>query len=486
MSLFALLMPIMAFAGFNYLNFSTQINLISPNGNYAVGYNTKEIVEVYDVANKKSKLFSIDKQTINSYEVWSVNSNGVLAGSINEKACLYDVNDNVTYLPIPTDCNYSQAIDVSDADTFAIGYYTVGNSGWTGLYYPCYWVKADNNWTIHDLPIDDVDQWNSTPKWREVISMSADGKRIFGLMLDMFNLYPRYIVWDLQADGSWSYKYLCEELIFKAGVERPKGAFDRNWSQDQKNIYKDSVAKCTTGKFIDPYTVYTSENGRYIGGNYENTVANVKCHTPFYYDLQSDTLVELTDFKDHVLSSVTDAGVLALGFPYEEHSRNTNFYNVNDKSLLDIQEYANTFNTEINLRSYLTYNYKNVDSLMAGTIFMSQDGRILGGNYFDYNADKEDVSVGGWLNYIIDLNTGTPVDIVREELPFNAFFDANTSILTISDTYSSMFVINTAGALMYSSNSASSQVDLSALTSGCYVAVAYEGNKIKTLKFIVR
>lgn len=207
--------------------------------------------------------------------------------------------------------------------------------------------------------------------------------------------------------------------------------------------FQELADEATTGASMSYYTVFVSENGKYLASGFERADPNAdpwdiwaaSLVSPLLIDLSSpEKTVTIGDDTDHLVSSVADNGMLICNTPSQSYeARCAYVLRPGEKKAVSLYDYFKAEKADAAVK-FLDENYRFdvtkveydedfneitsvvKDSLVTGTVFCTSDGKKFVG--FMYNGYGEDYTTMGYYSYYIELNgsnSGTGLDQVATE-----------------------------------------------------------------------
>lgn len=210
----------------------TMISHVSPNGEWAVscGDGTFYVINLNteDVYTSEGD----DDQFLNAGYGNAISDNGVVVGSMENSggAAYWQItpeNPDGAWNLLPVLSTASNAAHGITPDGSRIVGYSM-NSGVS--YYddgvvlsvPLLWqLNEDGEYDMIKLPYPTTDFTGRTPQYVIALAISDDGKRIIGQVTDNAGFVHSPIVYNEQADGSWTFEYVNPELQ-TAGLQFPE------------------------------------------------------------------------------------------------------------------------------------------------------------------------------------------------------------------------------------------------------------------------
>lgn len=200
---------------FTFLQDNVLLNGISSGGKWAYYLLPENGIYRYDILNNKGEL--IIGKTYTS----SISDNGILAGSIDEKAALY-IDGQWEELPLPDNplISSTNARGISADGKFVCGLIDIGLVN--GSRTPILWTRQDDGTYNYELlPAPSRDYFGRVQQAVDALCCSDDGSVIAGRMVDWSGMINIPVYWKKNAENVWEYNLAGENFIFKEGVEKP-------------------------------------------------------------------------------------------------------------------------------------------------------------------------------------------------------------------------------------------------------------------------
>lgn len=199
-------------------------NALSPDGNYAVSV-CYGVTTIYDRVSGQYYLYEEGYETGNGNYV---SNNGVVSGfKPSFETAAYWKNGEWHDLTPAFDRLWSYANGVTPDGSRLVG--NISPESFTGGYEglmltPCYWdVQDDGTYgETQYLPYPATDLIGLVPQYVTAVTVSADGKTIFGQIQDSKGGICQPIVYKQAEDGSWSYTLILDDLFHPEGFVMPE------------------------------------------------------------------------------------------------------------------------------------------------------------------------------------------------------------------------------------------------------------------------
>lgn len=250
---------------------------MSPNGQWTTQAMQGSVV----IFNRVDSVFYVyGEEEGSAYSIGqgnAINNDGIIVGGISGSQPAYWQDGEWNLLPLAE----ADTIAYNSADAITPdGRRIAGSlvcSRWgldnnNQMLAPVVWTKGeDGKYGLYQrLPQPTKDFSGRAPQYITARSISADGKTIFGQIVDYTGMYPCLIVYKEDAEGKWSYQTLGQELLYKEGTEfpawpnyEPKQPKIQNYMSEEElaeyndamELYEDSVDLYYQG-LIEQYPSY--------------------------------------------------------------------------------------------------------------------------------------------------------------------------------------------------------------------------------------
>ena len=251
---------------------------MSPNGQWTTQAMQGSVV----IFNRVDSVFYVygDGEGGSAYSIGqgnAINNDGIIVGGISDSQPAYWQDGEWNLLPLAeADTIVYNSADAITPDgrriagSLACSRWGLDNNN--QMLAPVVWTKGeDGKYGLYQrLPQPTKDFSGRAPQYITARSISADGKTIFGQIVDYTGMYPCLIVYKEDAEGKWSYQTLGQELLYKEGTEfpawpnyEPKQPKIQNYMSEEElteyndamALYEDSVDLYYQG-LIDKYPSY--------------------------------------------------------------------------------------------------------------------------------------------------------------------------------------------------------------------------------------
>ena len=250
---------------------------MSPNGQWTTQAMQGSVV----IFNRADSVFYVyGEEEGSAYSIGqgnAINNDGIIVGGISDSQPAYWQDGEWNLLPLAeADTIVYNSADAITPDgrriagSLACSRWGLDNNN--QMLAPVVWTKGeDGKYGLYQrLPQRTKDFSGRAPQYITARSISADGKTIFGQIVDYTGMYPCLIVYKEDAEGKWSYQTLGQELLYKEGTEfpawpnyEPKQPKIQNYMSEEElteyndamALYEDSVDLYYQG-LIDKYPSY--------------------------------------------------------------------------------------------------------------------------------------------------------------------------------------------------------------------------------------
>ncbi len=250
---------------------------MSPNGQWTTQAMQGSVV----IFNRVDSVFYVyGEEEGSAYSIGqgnAINNDGIIVGGISDSQPAYWQDGEWNLLPLAEADTivYNSADGITPdgrriAGTIACSRWGLDNNN--QMLAPVVWTKGeDGKYGLYQrLPQPTKDFSGRAPQYITARSISADGKTIFGQIVDYTGMYPCLIVYKEDAEGKWSYQTLGQELLYKEGTEfpawpnyEPKQPKIQNYMSEEElaeyndamELYEDSVDLYYQG-LIEQYPSY--------------------------------------------------------------------------------------------------------------------------------------------------------------------------------------------------------------------------------------
>ena len=355
------------------------------------------------------------------------------------------------------------------------------------------WDNADA-WEFSTLPTPTKEDliYKQSPQFIQVCGMNYDGTRILGRyrLFDGKREVP--FIWQKDADGVWTIKFVAERCLFIEEVANGTVTFPDNredmTSSDEIMEYDIMREAYEAGYIYDlsPYSLFAwTGSGRYIpvcvnvvAGDYAAVI-----------DIDRDTLIVLNAVPGGGTVSISDKGEVMVYAPKMGTFR-TSFVVSIDKpteaiALLDYTMQRS--NGKIDLAEHMTYQ-RDVDfdgnpkyETATGSAVWANDGNA----FVTFNYDEWNETLVPQC-FMVRFDAATPVENVASE-QLAIYPNPTSGIVYFDNQLTNVAVYDVAGRQVYAQTAAEQSIDLSSLNAGTYVLTAQlNGENIITKVMITK
>lgn len=209
---------------------NTTAQRVSPDGRYFVS-EPGEGMEIFDLMTGESWMYineTVDDEDANYNSghgnCWS--GTGIMVGTTHlDMVPQYWKNGEWFDLDRGNSMGMFMPSGITPDGTRICGNGNISREGYSTetMQLPVYWdAEGDGFGELHTLPCPALDFTNRAPQHITAISISDDGKTIFGQIIDYTGQYPEPIVYTQSADGEWSYSLPLEKLFRPEGFIFPE------------------------------------------------------------------------------------------------------------------------------------------------------------------------------------------------------------------------------------------------------------------------
>lgn len=235
-------------------------NKISPNGNWLAGA-IYEQAAVIDVA---GKTIYMNEGTIEPGLGNCITDTGLIAFNMDQYGGTkpaYFKDGDWHQLPVET-VAYVRCTSNDGKMIFGAMATPEGRLGEGIGMIPIVWIAGDNGFgNPVELPYPSTDFTGRAPQMICPISVSRDGKILYGQVCDYHGAVYQPIIWTLADDGTWSYKLLMGDRINPAGLTFPEWPgdspampnYEDYFTPEQSEAYAAAINEWAMGGY-DPFS----------------------------------------------------------------------------------------------------------------------------------------------------------------------------------------------------------------------------------------
>ena len=469
--------------------------IASPNGRYFTGTVNEGSGCFFDAETKQHYATESD-----SVLIYAVNNDGIACGSLDGFAGVWVRGEEwkmLTALETINDkpveggeiCGMS-----ADATKFvALVRYDGGKV--IPVYYELdkfeNWDNADA-WDFSTLPTPTKEDliYKQSPQFIQVCGMNYDGTRILGRyrLFDGKREVP--FIWQKDADGLWTIKFVAERCLFIEEVANGTVTFPDNredmTSSDEIMEYDIMREAYETGYILDlsPYSLFAwTGNGRYIpvcvnlvAGDYAAVI-----------DVDNDTLIVFTAVPGAGTVSINDKGEIMIYTPKMSTFRTSYVSSIdNPTEATPLFDYVKQrTNGKIDLTEHMTYQ-RDVDfdgnpkyEAASGSAVWANDGNA----FVTFNYDEWNETLVPQC-FMVRFDATTPVENVASE-QLAIYPNPTSGVVYFDNELTDVAVYDVAGRQVYAQSFAEQTLNLSSLKAGSYLLVAQSNGENITTKIII-
>ncbi len=204
-----------------------RIVKLSPNGTWAVNehsYLGYSILNLETLEDSEWYLYGENNECYDAGLGNSISNNGITVASYDyyDPVAMYYENGVWTELPLPSGCptgtRYT-AHGITPDGTRICGWIDLGTQT-----APCIWTRQENGtYNPIILPYPKKDFTGELAQYICAVCISADGKMVFGQMIDNGGFVRVPVVFSEDAEGNWTYTCLgAKELFHEGEIEMPE------------------------------------------------------------------------------------------------------------------------------------------------------------------------------------------------------------------------------------------------------------------------
>ncbi len=240
---------------------------ISANGRYAASQDNG-CVTLIDLETGEQTTFMGNEAGDLYYGVGNgraISSDGIVVGSTNVSNAAYCKAGVWTVLPLPADMSFGS---YSANDITPDGSLIVGDAGSGDMLdesepmcYPCVWYRLeDGSYSVPEmLPCPTLDFSGRVPQYITAVCVSDDGNRVLGQIRDFMGYQHEPVLYTRDADGKWSYKKMCTDLINPNKLTLPPYPGDAPTPPDGKEYLTDIEYQ----QYLDAEKAYSQYSDNY-------------------------------------------------------------------------------------------------------------------------------------------------------------------------------------------------------------------------------
>lgn len=175
------------------------------------------------------------------------------------------------------------------------------------------------------------------------------------------------------------------------------------WLNEWK-AYSEALSQITTGASFRQNNLWLSPSGRYLATSLNDASQNT---VPGYFDLSEEEPAfhryAYGEEQSMIATGILDDGTLFAASPASELTRSTVVFPKDAEAPLTFHDYLAELSTDAAkwLADNHTYSVEGEDSIISGTVHVSDEGRVFVGYYSDYYSDN---AAGDGISYVINFN----------------------------------------------------------------------------------
>ena len=320
------------------------------------------------------------------------------------------------------------------------------------------------------------------------------------------------LVWRKDAEGVWSYDWMNLDFIIttsktdavypgefnfdgngysteiEPGQEKSEwqAEYDKAWDEYYEKLidYYNAVYADATGYFYsgsgDISGISLSNNGRFAKMNISyqpNGSENVQANYPVVYEFETDSMYLFTCRRGAACLSVTDEGEVSLrgAADYFSWTYVSSIHSL-DKAVTLADWTLDKSSGRINLGDYMTYNTPDGPRLAEGTATLATSGNAF--VTWQYNGFEDNMR---YESYFVRFDVETSLDKVMKSDDLAIYPNPTDGLLNIDSNLTDVTIFDIMGRCVYRASSVNSTIDLSNLSAGTYIFVAFDGeNRVST------
>lgn len=474
---------------------------ISPNGKYSCGNEISQASSAsYDMEENQSFIYSKYTKEDPIYNmVWNVANDGTVVGKYggdyggSKTKIFYAKGEDWHDLAVPEGISTSGCARCISADASIIGGYSTSMEERTAMgrpvLCPIIWTKNGDSYEPQVLPFPREDWFGTTTSRAMAEQMSDDGSVIVGRLTDHSGMGHQVIVWTKDVStGEYSYKLYGEQYTYNLDAEKP-GPYPKKEDyvhseegtpehEAELQAYYDACNKWvdkrnvgfSTQYLIDELAIYVSGNGKYVACSYKDLVNGGQI--PFYINLESGDITEITDTGDAAPRNMTNDGKMVYVSPAVGFARQTYIASTN----ADIQTAQDWIKAEFGLDLAPFYEENGLSVSGTGTIDTNAT------TWTFYQPDNSNPGYG--FDYFVKkMDDGS---VVASMLDSKLTARVEGRMLYLNEDGCNVEVIDMSGNILIQVKNSGNEVSLSDLSNGVYVMKVRKGTDNVVLKTVVK
>lgn len=349
-----------------------------------------------------------------------------------------------------------------------------------------------NAWKYSTLPTPTKEDllYNMEPQFIQVCGMNYDATRILGRyrLIDGKREVP--FIWQKDADGLWTIKFVAERCLFVEEVVN--GTIEMPNREDYKDVTEfDAIRQSLeTGYILDlsPYSLFAwTGNGRYIPICVNHGDEYVAYDYAAVIDVDNDSLIVFTAVPGAGTVSINDKGEIMIYTPKMTTFRTSYVSSIdNPTEATPLFDYVKQrTNGKIDLTEHMTYQ-RDVDfegkpkyEAASGSAVWANDGNA----FVTFNYDEWNETLVPQC-FMVRFDATTPVENVASE-QLAIYPNPTSGVVYFDNELTDVAVYDVAGRQVYAQSFAEQTLNLSSLKAGSYLLVAQSNGENITTKIII-
>lgn len=474
--------------------------IASPNGRYFTGTVNEGPGCFFDAETKQHYATESD-----SVLIYAVNNDGIACGSIDGFAGVWVRGEEWKMLTALSSIN-KKPIEggeicgmSADATKFvALMRYDGGKV--IPVYYELdkfeNWDNEDA-WSFSTLPTPTKNDliYKQSPQFIQVCGMNYDGTRILGRyrLFDGKREVP--FIWQKDADGLWTIKFVAERCLFIEEVANGTVTFPDNREDMEKSDeitdYDITREAYESGLIFDlsPYSLYAwTGSGRYIPICVNAMTDNLVGDYAAVIDVDNDTLIIFSAVLGAGTVSINDKGEVMIYAPKMNTLRTSYVSSIDNPteatSLFDYVKQRT--NGKIDLTEHMTYQ-RGVD-FDGNPIYQTESGSAVWANegnaFVTFNYDEWNETLVPQCFFVRFAEITVDVDNTQTE-QLAIYPNPTTGVIYLEQQLTDVVVYDVAGRQVYAQAAVAQSIDLSSLNVGTYVLTAQSNGESIITKVMI-
>jgi hypothetical protein len=208
-----------------------------------------------------------------------------------------------------------------------------------------------------------------------------------------------------------------------------------------------------------------------------NGSENVQANYPVVYEFETDSMYLFTCRRGAACLSVTDEGEVSLrgAADYFSWTYVSSIHSL-DKAVTLADWTLDKSSGRINLGDYMTYNTPDGPRLAEGTATLATSGNAF--VTWQYNGFEDNMR---YESYFVRFDVETSLDKMMKSDDLAIYPNPTDGLLNIDSNLTDVTIFDIMGRCVYRASSVNSTIDLSNLSAGTYIFVAFDGeNRVST------